>query len=343
MISAKTKKIITYVGASAVIYFVFRYILPLGAPFIIALFVAMMFNPIVTLMNKKLNFKRSIATVMVMVLSGVLLGGAIWYLGRVLIEQIRNVVENYNYYYDTANVRLCDICDKLDAGLGFTSGTSINYINNLLLVLSDTATEKLMPTIMGKSFSAFKWMVSVGGVFVIFYMSVFFITKDYDKLKSMIKDREHSEETGFLLNRVGHVVTTYLKTQLIIIGVTMVICAIGLLFIRNSYWLLLSILIGLVDALPIFGTGTILLPWAIITALAGNYLNALVLLGIYIICYFSREYLEPKLMGRDLGIHPLFMLMSAYVGLVLFGIAGVITGPIALMLLKEIINFYNDL
>ncbi len=343
MINEKSKKIITYVGASVAVYIVLKYILPLGAPFIVAFFFSMLLNPVVTFMNKRLNFKRSIATVMVMLFAGVLIGGALWYLGRVLTLQIRNVVENYNYYYDTVNLRMCDICDKLDTGLGFKGGTTINYINNMLLVLSDAATEKLMPAIMGKSFSAFKWMVSIGGVFVIFYMSVFFITKDYHKLKDMVKEKTEAQETGFLLKRVGHVVTTYLKTQLIIIGVTTVICAIGFLFMKNSYWLLLSILIGLVDALPIFGTGTILLPWAIITALAGNYLNALVILSIYIICYFSREYLEPKLMGKDLGIHPLFMLMAAYVGLVLFGIAGVITGPIAVMLIKEIIIYYNDL
>ena len=121
----------------------------------------------------------------------------------------------------------------------------------------------------------------------------------------------------------------------------MVICGVGLLWLRNPYWLLLGIVLGLVDALPVFGTGTILMPWAVVCVLCGSYRYAAVLLAMCFISYVVREYLEPKLMGKGLGTHPLGMLAAVYVGLVLFGVAGVITGPLAFILIRELVTFIN--
>ena len=103
----------------------------------------------------------------------------------------------------------------------------------------------------------------------------------------------------------------------------------------RAYSILAGIGIGLLDALPIFGTGTVLIPWAIGACLRGKWLRGLVIFGLYVICYFVRQILEAKLMGDKVGLSPLETLISMYVGLQLFGILGVLLGPVGVLVVKE--------
>jgi predicted PurR-regulated permease PerM len=96
--------------------------------------------------------------------------------------------------------------------------------------------------------------------------------------------------------------------------------------------------IGILDALPIFGTGTILIPWAILCFFGKNWGEGLILLALYLICYFMRELLEAKLMGSRVGLTSLETLISMYVGLQLFGIAGLFLGPIGLLIIEDLIK-----
>ena len=92
------------------------------------------------------------------------------------------------------------------------------------------------------------------------------------------------------------------------------ICIAGLLLIHNPYAVVIGILIGLVDALPFFGTGTVLIPWAVILLLFRNYYAGAVLLSVYVMTYFVREIMESKCMGDRLGIAPFTMLMVIFTG-----------------------------
>ena len=99
-------------------------------------------------------------------------------------------------------------------------------------------------------------------------------------------------------------------------------------------------LIGLLDALPIFGTGTVLIPWGIFLMLQQKWYQGVMLLGLYLVCYFMREFVEAKLMGKKMGLTPLETLMSMYVGLQLFGFLGFILGPVGLMLIEDLVEEY---
>lgn len=341
MEKGKWKRAAVYIGVTAAVYLVFKYILPLVTPFIFALLFAAVFRPQVRFLNKKLHMKQGIAAAAVLLFWGGVLGGVIWWLGGMLIAQIRNVIDNYDLYYTYVNDKMCDFCAGIDKGLGLVRGTTLTYLDNGANMVAETAREQLMPSIMGGSLNMVRQGIMFFGVAVIFFMAVFFLTKDYDKLKECAVETAFSEEYSFLYERIGKIVLTFIKTQLIIMGITMVICAAGLFFLKNPYWLLLGVILGLVDALPVFGTGTILMPWAVIQAFSGKYLYGAILALICLVCYLLREYLEPKLMGKQLGAHPLFMLVAVYAGIMLFGIMGVIVGPIAFLLVKEIISYYT--
>src|SRR5690606_32935330 len=111
---------------------------------------------------------------------------------------------------------------------------------------------------------------------------------------------------------------------------------------RKEYSLVLGIFKAILDALPIIGSGMILIPWSIIMLINGNIFAAAILITVYLLCQIIREIVEPKLIGNRIGIRPLYTLMSMYVGLKLFGIAGFILGPVGLIIIIAIIKSLNE-
>ena len=114
-----------------------------------------------------------------------------------------------------------------------------------------------------------------------------------------------------------------------------------------KYPLLIALAIGFVDALPILGSGTVMVPWAIISALNGDLKLGISIIVLWIIMSVVRQFLEPKIVSGKIGIHPIFTLIAMYTGFKLIGIMGMLVGPIVLIILKSIFakesdeGFYN--
>lgn len=130
------------------------------------------------------------------------------------------------------------------------------------------------------------------------------------------------------LQRIRGVVVSWIGAQIRLAGVTLGILLAGLLFLRIPYAVLWAFGICLVDAFPVLGTGTVLLPWALILRLQGDNARAIGLVGIYGIISLTRSVLEPKLVGRQLGLDPLVTLLALYAGYKLWGLAGMILAPL---------------
>ena len=103
-----------------------------------------------------------------------------------------------------------------------------------------------------------------------------------------------------------------------------------------KYPVLMAIVIGFVDALPILGTGFIMVPWIIFVFIQNNYYLGFSLLGLYIFTIVARQLLEPKIVSNQIGIHPIFTLIAMYTGFKIIGIIGMLLGPIILIILKNI-------
>ena len=95
-------------------------------------------------------------------------------------------------------------------------------------------------------------------------------------------------------------------------------------------------------ALPIFGTGTALVPWSLFLLFKREWGHALILFGLYLLCYFLREFTEAHLMGKKMGLSPLETLAAIYVGLQLFGLFGFLLGPIGLLIIKDFVEEYGE-
>ena len=110
---------------------------------------------------------------------------------------------------------------------------------------------------------------------------------------------------------------------------------------KIEYSLLLAIIIAFIDILPVLGVGTVLIPWGLITLLMKDFRTGTGLLILYGIITILRQFIEPKIIGKSLGLHPLVSLISMYMGFRLFGVFGMITGPLTAMVISSVIRIKN--
>jgi len=138
-----------------------------------------------------------------------------------------------------------------------------------------------------------------------------------------------------VLKRIKTAIGGWLKAQLMLAGLCFVIVCGGFLLLRIPYAPIWAVLTALVDAIPILGTGTVLLPWALVCLLQGQTVRAIGLLGTYVAAMLSRSALEPRLVGRQLGLDPLVTLAALYAGFRLWGIGGMLLSPVICVAVLE--------
>ena len=131
-----------------------------------------------------------------------------------------------------------------------------------------------------------------------------------------------------MLDRLRRTVGLWLTAQVKLTGVTFAIVTAGFLLLRMEHWLLWAAVTAVVDAIPLLGTGTVLVPMVLFCLLKGERVRALGLLGLYVTAMLTRSALEPKLVGRQLGLNPLVTLMALYAGFRIWGVPGMILSPI---------------
>ena len=128
----------------------------------------------------------------------------------------------------------------------------------------------------------------------------------------------------------------YIRAQLIIMSIVFCILLIGFVVLDVRFAVLLAFVISMIDAIPVLGTGMILNPWAVVCLLQGDFVTAAGLAGLYVIILVMRQFVEPRILSGQLGIHPIITLVAMYTGLKVIGIFGMILGPLTALI---IINF----
>ena len=148
-----------------------------------------------------------------------------------------------------------------------------------------------------------------------------------------LKTRLSTIQTGFLKALGG-----YVRAQLIIMSVVASISILGLTILNYPYQVLMGLIVALCDTMPMIGTGLIFWPWIIMSLISGDFGFAVGLLIINVVCFISRQLLEPKVLGQQIGLHPLIVLLGVYVGFKVFGIIGLFLGPVFMVVAKLIVK-----
>lgn len=168
---------------------------------------------------------------------------------------------------------------------------------------------------------------------VVTVISTFFIAIDYDRIIGFLKKHIPTGKEDMLRRGKEHIRNTvfiYIKSYSLLFLLTFVELSIGFLFLKIPYAGWLGLAIAIFDILPVLGTGGILLPWAFFLFLMKNTFLAVGILVLYLVITVIRNIVEPKLVGKQIGLHPLATLIAMFLGLKLIGIAGMILFPVAL-------------
>ncbi len=180
---------------------------------------------------------------------------------------------------------------------------------------------------------------SLPGVFIrllFFVIATFFMTMDYDRLTGFLMRQMSERVQDLFLQIKSYIVGTLfvcIRSYALIMSITFVELSIGLSIVGVEHSVLKAFLIAIFDILPVLGTGGIMIPWAVLSMIQGEIGLGLALLAVYIAVTIIRNILEPKIVGSQLGLHPVVTLASMFVGAQLFGVVGLFGLPIFLSLL----------
>lgn len=354
----------------ALIYVFFKYLFWIAAPFLLSFFFAVLLQKPLRILDKKTNHKAhsfwsiflvvvSIAVVIVpvaLILSSVFgkVSAFIGYLSEQLsdISSFLSTIENWllnaiqflpKGIYNSVSGSITDLFDKLQPNAVEGAASSAGLLSSLDL---GSLTSKLTSGV-SNVYSVVKGVPSILIGVVIGLVAWILFTKDYDYLVRFIQNQLPDDKKGVLVEFkqvFSKTILTMFKAYGIIMCITFCELFLGFsimsLFgiMNNGYFAIIALAIAVFDILPVAGSGGILIPWSLFSLIYGNYKQAIGLIVLYIIITVIRQYIEPKIVGTSLGVHPIVTLMGLYFGLKLFGFMGMFIVPLTVMTLKA----FND-
>ena len=347
----KLKKIFIIIGITGAVYAGFQYLLPLIVPFFAAYVTAALLEPSAKWIQEKLSVTWKAKTIYIpieiigggeLIAALGLLGAGIYFGGCRLAAQLQLFLYALPEFTRKFDNWLTGCCQSAEQLLNLKSGYMVCLVQDMLRDLGASVKTAAMPYLMVSSVSVVQWIAGGLVIFFVLFLATVLTLGKLESIRELEKKSLFREEFRIIHEKMHLFGKTYVRVQAIILLLTTGICITGLFLLKNPYYMLLGTGIGLLDALPLFGTGTALIPWAIIELIAGKSGQAAALIGIYGICYVLRQVLETRMMAKETGLSALETLAALYIGLRLFGIWGVLLGPAALMLIKTFLEIIAD-
>lgn len=330
------KRRLIILGIVAGVFVGFRYLLPVALPFLTAWLLASWLYPIAARVEKKTKIKKSLTGAFLLAL---LFGGAgyLLYLGAAeLFAQMKTALSNFPVLLRWGSGFLDKCCVVIEDMTGILKEDSRSYILTQLAGMQTQLASLMSPGTLVKAFSCVKGvLIFLSGVVVAFISSILLIA-DMENMRRKIWDYPWMVGTRRVVKRLKKTTVTYLKAQAVIMTLVAAMCTVGFWLMKSPYFLILGIVLGALDALPLIGTGTFLYPAALIFLLRGNVSLAVGCVTLDIVTSIMREFLEPRLLGGKLGVSPIAVLASVYIGVFLFGGWGVVLGPLSFSTIYEI-------
>ncbi|KNY30219.1 sporulation integral membrane protein YtvI [Pseudobacteroides cellulosolvens] len=342
-------KLLFIVAFLGIVYISVTYLIPFFAPFVIGILLAVINEPLIKLMEKKIKLPRKalalISLLFTIIVFGVLLTvGLVKIYNELLIfkdnvtEYVNSTSNQMNDYFN----RLETYYNKLPSGISSAINSNINSLGPKVQEIITSIVTYLINTISSIPKMTVFLIVSI--------LSAYFISSDRKKIYEFFgKQFPEKWRNNFLDVKSGTFAALfgYARALLILMFITFAEVSIGLTILGAEYALLMGFIVGLSDAIPILGTGVVMVPWIGWNVIIGDYRMALGLTIIYVLGVLMRQILEPKIIGDQIGLHPLVTLTAMYVGLEFFGIIGMFVGPVSIIILKKLqdsgaVKFWNE-
>ena len=342
-------------------YVFFKYLFWMAAPFLLTFFFAMLLQRPLRWLDKKTEKKAHtfwsialvILSVMIIIIQLVLIFIGIGNKISDFVSYLVGQLDDIPTFLATLEKEILDLLKHLPSGLYKTLSNTVTESFTKLIQGGESATSAIdMDTIksglstgISGMYSVVKNIPSVLIGIVIGFVAWIFFTKDYDKVVRFIQRQMPKDKKNTLVEfkQVFYkTILTMFRAYGLIMCITFgelllgfsILSMLGIM--KNGYFALIAAGIAIFDILPVAGSGGILIPWAIVCLVTGNYKQAIGLIIIYVVITVIRQYIEPKIVGTSLGVNPIVTLMGLYFGLKLFGFIGMFVVPITIMTLKAL-------
>lgn len=337
-------KLLIGLGAVAALWLGGKYLLPLLLPFLLGGAVALSAEPLVYLCHRKLKLPRAAAAGLGVTVTLLLLAGFVSILGAILVRELGRLADGLPDLEATA-IHSMGVVESWLLDLAAQTPAGLQPVLTRTLHQTFDGSADLMAQVTGKIPQAvgavISWVPSGALGFGTGLLSAFMISARLPKLRQTVAGwlpETFRTKASATLQKIRHALSGWLRAQGKLMLLTFGVVALGFLVLRIPYGILWAALIALVDAVPMLGTGIVLLPWALASLLQGQQLRALMLVLIFGVATILRTTLEPKLVGDQLGLDPLLALLALYIGFRLWGFWGLLLAPMLASITKSLLE-----
>lgn len=335
--------VLYYVILAALVYLAVKYAYPLLSPFLIGLFIAFVLRKPIAFLSRKLHLRRGFVAILVTALMYATIGTF------VSLIVVRLVVLAKDIFWELPQFYRSEVEPALHELIAWLDETALPLVPALNTAVHDIFIQLI--DALGKLVSSFSvrvvsiatdYLTSVPGILVRIVLTViasFFFAADFPRVIGFA--RKHLPQKAWtLLADVKHYLSgTLFKIArsyffIMCITYTEVTIGLGILGVKGFGWI--AALIAILDIFPILGTGTVLIPWTIVLFLQGEIGRGIGMLLLYILVFIVRQVVEPRIVGHQVGLHPLVILVSMFVGVQVFGALGLFGLPVLIALLYHL-------
>lgn len=331
------RKLVSILLIFALMYISITHLLPFFAPFVLAIIVSCINEPVIRILVK-LKITRNLAAVISLLVTISAFAFAITSGIIKLLDELTVLQKNLVTHSSDISAQLDKLFFKIT-----------NFYNALPIGITDTIASNLstltyrltgvITSLIQRAINTASSIPAITVFIIITLLATYFISSDkkrislflYRQLPISMRKNMTALKQGTFKALLG-----YFRAMLIMMGLTFVEVSIGLFLLDVKYAFLMALIVGMAEAVPVFGTGLVMLPWISWHLITGDMSMVFGLAIIYILGVLLRQILEPKIVGSQIGLHPLVTLLAMYIGLKFFGVLGMFIGPISIIIVKNI-------
>ncbi len=325
--------------AAAAAYLFFKYLLSILLPFAVGALIAAAVSPLAKKISERSRISHRAATAVLVFLLLVTVFLCVGLTAKRLICELGELAAGIGEDGDPISRFIGDVAAFIN-GLGEKLSTALRtdamrrisadsidaFLSGIVQNTADAISAFLSNTVSSVASSLPKTLFAVA----VTVISAFYFALDREKISAAFFSIMPERSRGFLRGMKKEAAQTagrYLRAFSLLLLIMFLVLFVGLTIIGAEYALLLAAITAIVDILPVLGVGTVLVPWSVISYISGDISRGTAILILYVAVIILRQFIEPKIIGKSLGIHPLLSLFSMYVGLRVFGVIGIILAP----------------
>ena len=316
-------------------------------PVIIGLIIGVLANPLVRFLESRLKLNRKFGSILIIVgvLAGIVVG--VYWIIMFMVRQVMNfLTEIPQIVTSIQNIQLDGNLYKIYSNLPIEVQKSLDNLVDQFVLEVTAATGKIGPYMANMAKTSLN-NIPILLIYIIFsILCAYFFVADKDKI--IEKYRLYcptilQKGIGIIYDVVSDIIGGYVRAQIKLMGLVAGVMCVCFLVLGIEYGIILAVLISFLDALPFLGTGTILVPWAVMSAISGKYVLGIGLFVTYFLTQLLRRILEPKFVADGIGVHPFLAVLFMFVGFKLEGVLGMIVAvPVGVVIMTVLNNGLLD-